>query len=287
VSTIVSDPTVFRVAGVQSEPAIGEKAKNLETILGRLHEAADGGASLVIFPECALTGYGFESRAEASELAETADGPASRLVSDACAKRGMYAVYGFLESDGDRLFNACLLTGPKGPIATYRKVHLPYLGVDRFVDPGDRPFAVHDTGGLRIGMIICYDGSFPEPSRVLTLLGADLLVLPTNWPTHSECAAEHMIATRAMENVVFMIAVNRVGEERGFRYIGHSSIAAPSGQILAAAGGDREETFYADIDPTRSREKRQVRVPGRHEINRIADRRPQFYGPIVEGNGRE
>ncbi|HKM53406.1 MAG TPA: carbon-nitrogen hydrolase family protein, partial [Isosphaeraceae bacterium] len=60
----------------------------------------------------------------------------------------------------------------------------------------------HELAGLRIGMHLCYDGSFPETARVLTLLGADLLVLPTNWPTHSECAAEHMIPTRAMENTV-------------------------------------------------------------------------------------
>ena len=85
-------------------------------------------------------------------------------------------------------------------------------------------------------MHICYDGSFPETARVLTLLGADLLVLPTNWPTHSECAAEHMIPTRAMENTVYMMAVNRVGVESGFRFIGASSIADPAGTILREPG---------------------------------------------------
>jgi predicted amidohydrolase len=119
---------------------------------------------------------------------------------------------------------------------------------------------------------------------VLTLLGADLLVLPTNWPTHSECAAEHMIPTRAMENTVYMMAVNRVGVESGFRFIGASSIADPSGKILARAGGEAEQTLFADVDPLLARTKRLVRVPGRHEINRIADRRPGFYGPLVEPN---
>ena len=127
-------------------------------------------------------------------------------------------------------------------VGSYRKVHLPYLGIDMFVDPGDRDFAVHDAGGVRVGMHICYDGSFPETARVLTLLGADLLVLPTNWPTHSECAAEHMIPTRAMENNVYVMAVNRVGEESGFRFIGSSSIVDPSGRVLARAGGDAEES---------------------------------------------
>ncbi len=274
-----------RVAGVQSEPLLGEVRRNLDAILAKLAEAADGGADLVVFPECALTGYGFESREEALPLAQPADGPAFQEVRDACERLGVHAVYGFLESDRDKLFNSCLLTGPGGCFATYRKVHLPFLGVDRFTDPGDRPFAVHDAGGLRVGMHICYDGAFPEVGRVLTLLGADLLVLPTNWPTHSECAAEHMIATRAMENVVYAMAVNRVGEERGFRFIGRSSIAATNGRVLAMAGPDAEEILYADIDTAVSRQKRLIRVPGKHEVDRIADRRPQFYGPIVTPNG--
>ena len=74
-----------------------------------------------------------------------------------------------LERDGARLFNACALVGPTGLVANYRKIHLPFLGVDRFTTPGDRPFAVHDLGGLRVGMTICYDGSFPESARVLML----------------------------------------------------------------------------------------------------------------------
>ena len=156
-----------------------------------------------------------------------------------------------------------------------------------FVDPGDRPFAVHDAGGLKVGMHICYDGGLPRVGRVLTLLGAELLVLPTNWPTHSECAAEHMIATRAMENVVYAMAVNRVGEERGFRFIGRSSIAARPASASRSPAPDREEILYADIDPAKARQKRLVRVPGKHEIDRIADRRPGFYGPIVAPNGRD
>ena len=90
-----------------------------------------------------------------------------------------------------------------------------------------------------------------------------------------------------MENVVYAMAVNRVGEERGFRFIGRSSIAGTTGQALACRRHDREETLYADVDPARARQKRLIRVPGKHEIDRIADRRPGFYGPIVEPNGRD
>ena len=84
-------------------------------------------------------------------------------------------------------------------------------------------------------MHICYDGGFPETGRVLALLGADLLVLPTNWPSRTEAIAEHQTACRAMENVAYAMAVNRVGEERGFPFIGRSSIAAPHSSFTHAA----------------------------------------------------
>ncbi len=275
-----------RIAGVQMDPKLGENAANLGTMLARLREAAASGAKLVVFPECAMSGYGFASRDEAMRHAETLPGPSVDRIASECRELDVSCVYGLLERDGDRLFNACALVGPEGLIGSYRKVHLPFLGVDRFTDSGDRPFAVQETRGIRIGMHICYDGAFPEAGRVLSLLGADLLVLPTNWPTHSECAAEHMMPCRALENVVFAIAVNRVGEESGFRFIGRSSIVNTAGEKLAWASPDREEIFYADIDPARARQKRLIRRPGLHEIDRIKDRRPGFYGPIVEPNGR-
>lgn len=233
-----------------------------------------------------LSGYGFGSREEGLAHAVPIDGPEVGKVASVAARTGCGCIFGLLERDGSRLFNACVLIGPHGVIGTYRKVHLPFLGIDMFVDPGDRPFAVHEVAGLRLGMHICYDGSFPETAHVLTLLGADLLVLPTNWPTHSECAAEHMIPTRAMENTVNAMAVNRVGIESGFWSISGSSIADTSGTILARAGSDAEETLLAQIDPARSRTKHLVRVPGRHTINRIADHLPAFYGRLVEPNGR-
>ena len=95
------------------------------------------------------------------------------------------------------------------------------------------------------------------------------------------------IYSAAYHNTVYMLAVNRVGEESGFRFIGQSAIADPTGAILARAGVCSEEILYADIDPARARQKRLVRVAGKHEINRFADRRPGFYGPILAPNGRE
>ena len=179
-------------------------------------------------------------------------------------------------------FNALSLVGPDGFIAGYRKSHLPHLGVDHVVDAGDRPFEVHETPLCRLGMNICYDGAFPESARLLALGGADLIVLPTNWPPGAEEFARYAINTRAMENVVYYVAANRVGLERGFRFIGMSRICDVHGKTLAEADGESEMVITATIDPELARAKRIDRVPGKHWIDRMADRRTDLYGPIAD-----
>jgi predicted amidohydrolase len=271
------------VAGVQMDCRIGEKSKNLESMERWAREAAARGAKLVVFPECALTGYCFEDAAEAWALAETVPGPATEAMSRVARDLDLLVVFGLIELSGERFFNSLALVGPGGLAGeSYRKVHLPFLGLDRFASPGDRPFRVHHTPIGRIGLNICYDAGFPESSRVLALGGADLIALPTNWPPGAEEFAEHGIPTRALENHVYYLAVNRVGEERGFRFIGRSRIADPLGRTLAVAGPSEEEVLLAEIEPERARQKRIVRVPERHIIDRIADRRPEFYGLITE-----
>lgn len=257
---------------------------NLADIRSRLKEAAQTGARLIVFPECILTGYGFDDKETAWPLAQTIPGPATDAVASDCRKLGVWAVFGMLEKDEatGRLFNACALVGPAGQAVSYRKIHLPYLGIDRFATPGDRPLAVHDLGGLRVGLSICYDGGFPEVSRVLALMGADLILLPTNWATQALCTARFTTAARSLENRVYYMAVNRVGDEEGHHYIGESRINNLNGELLAHAGHDRPAILTAEIDPTQARQKRIVNIPGKYEIDRIRDRRPEFYGLITE-----
>ncbi len=272
----------WKIAAVQMDCAFADKMKNLDTIRARLREAKQNGAQLVIFPECALTGYCFESKDEAIVDAEPIPGPSTQLLAADCAKLSICAVVGLLEAAGDSLFNACTLIGPSGVVANYRKIHLPCLGVDRFTTPGDEPFAVHDLGGLRVGMNICYDGSFPESARCLMLLGADLVVLPTNWPTGAISTAQTLIPARALENHVYYAAVNRVGTERGFKFIGMSRILGCSGEFLAVSDNDEPTIMYAEIDPAKARNKHLVNIPGKYELHRTRDRRPRIYGPITE-----
>ena len=272
----------MKIATVQMDVTLGEVDRNLQAIEERFRKAVSSGASLVIFPECAVTGYCFESLDEALPFAQPIPGPATERVAKVCAELDAFAIFGMLEQDGDQVFNAAVLAGPSGVVGSYRKTHLPFLGIDQYVSYGDRPFDVHQAGDVNVGMNICYDSAFPEASRCLTLLGADLIALPTNWPPGAECVAGHALNTRAMENAVYFAAANRVGEERGFRFIGLSRICGPDGSTLAASEDDSETILYADIDPEQSRNKRVVREVGRHAIDRLADRRPDLYGPLTE-----
>jgi len=269
-----------QISAVQTDVTLGDKAANLRQLIQTLAAEAQLGSRLIVFPECLLTGYCFESRDEAMQHAETIPGPSVQEIAEACRELNVFTVFGMLERCESDLFNVAVAVGPDGIVGTYRKTHLPFLGVDRFTTPGTQPYEVLELDGLRLGMLICYDGGFPEPVRALALAGADLVVLPTNWPPGAESMAEHAVCTRAMENNIYFAAVNRVGTERGFQFIGDSSICDPAGNFIQRVAGREAGIIRAEIDVSVARNKRIVRVPQKHIIDRMADRRPELYGPL-------
>lgn len=276
-----------KIAGVQLEPKIFDKEGNTAKALGSLLEAARQGARLIVFPECALTGYCFTSLDEAMPLAEPIPGPSLDPFTAVCQEMDVFSIIGLIEKDGDRYYNAVALLGPSGFIGKYRKIHLPYLGIDRFLDWGDRPPDVFDLGFARVGMNICYDLAFPETARVMALKGAEIICLSTNWPEGRENVAKFLISARALENRVNYIAVNRVGVERGAKFIGQSKIADVAGNTRAEAGITEEEIIYADVYPESARNKRIIFTPGEFETHTIGDRRPELYGLLTEPTAAE
>jgi len=266
---------------MQMDVAIGDVDANRSKIVESLRTAAESGAELAIFPECAITGYCFDSLEEAAPFAEPIDGPSSEAIAHACRETGAHVVAGFIEKEGSKFYNAAMLVGPNGIIGGYRKVHLPFLGVDRFLTPGDKPFRVFDLPFGRIGINICYDASFPEAARALKLLGAELIILPTNWPTGAWRTAEFMINSRACENHVNFAAVNRCGVERGWEFIGRSKVVDCNGDTLGEASREGEEILSIEVDLQEANKNKIVNVAGSYEIDRLADRRPEFYGIIT------
>ena len=278
----------MRVACVQSDVVLGDPTDNASCAVQHLEALKEQGVDLAVFPEAFLTGYCVESfdAAESITLEVTSEGALVKEapepvieIRDACVRLGMHVVVGLAGRNSSGLFNGAVLFQPDGNMHLYVKTHLPELGLDKFVVPGsDLP--VFDTELGRIGIAICFDLRPPEPIRVLALKGAELIVLPTNWPEGADFAPAHMAAVRANENRVFLAACNRVGTENGFRFIGRSGIWDVAGRCLASAGGG-VETIYADLDLSQARDKRVRVIPGKYETTVFESRRPELYGEIT------
>jgi len=271
------------VGVAQIEPRLGEIDRNLDACLARVEEAAAAGCALLVLPECALTGYVFESPAEALHSALEVPGPEVERLEGACRRLGIHVVCGLLERDGDDLRNCAVLVGPDGLIGRYWKSHLPFLGVDRFVVAGDGPYEPFETPVGRIGIEICYDLRFPELTRSLALAGAEIVAHPTNWPLAARTNADFMTRTRALENRVYLLTSNRVGRERSAEFCGWSQIVDPMGTRLAEAGSVEETLLVAAVDLAEARRKEIVPVPGEYEMHLFGHRRPELYGALVAG----
>ncbi len=276
----------YKIAGAQMDIAIADPDANFSTIKRLGAEAAHNGAQLIVFPECTLTGYCFDSFDEALAVSQPLDGHFVTRAVALAEQLSARLVLGMLErcdaSQAPRIFNVVVAVDGRGVIASYRKTHLPTLGVDRFTTPGDRAMEVVHFPEINLGMNICYDCSFPETARVLALGGADLIVLPTNWPPGAGRVPDFIPNVRALENNVYYMSVNRIGSERGFDFVGKSKICDPLGGEMAFANHAEEAILYGDIDVTWARKKHYVSVPGKHEVHRFEDRRPDLYGPLSD-----
>jgi 5-aminopentanamidase len=271
----------MKVAAVQMDVKIFEKERNLERVFANLEAAAGMGAKLIVFPECALSGYCFDSQEEAWPESETVPGAATEKLAEAAKRLDCTAVVGLLERVGNQMYNAAAVVSPEGILGTYRKVHLLLLGIDRFDTPGDKPFPVFTTAHARLGINICFDCSFPESGRVVKLQHAQVLCIPTNWPVGSD-SWQHTPKVRATENHLVVIAADRVGAERGFRFAGHSQIVDFTGKVLGEAGETEETILCAEVDLAAADDNRVVRVPGLWEFDRLAARRPEMYKALTE-----
>jgi predicted amidohydrolase len=270
----------IKVAACQIDPKLGEVEANLDLIARAVAEAAAAGSTFTVLPEAAVTGYAFASLSEALPVARKAEAIAERALHGLAETHRMTIVCGTLEPDGDEIFNTALVLLPDGRRYRYRKMHLPFLGVDRFATPGPDAPGVIEVDGLRFGVLICYDLRFPEAARVCALEGADLIALPTNWPVGVEFHPDLFAPARANENHCYVLAADRVGTERGTTFMGRSLLVDFDGKVLAQAGRE-EELLTGEIDPEAARTTHVRRRPGEHEWDTIGDRRPGLYDRLL------
>ena len=117
----------------------------------------------------------------------------------------------------------------------------------------------------------------------MTLMGADILALPTNFPqVRRETLSTHIVSARAIENRVHVVSADRVGSERGYSFAGLSKIVSASGKVVALASPDEEEIICGEVSLESARQKHHTIIPGEYEVDYIKDRRPELYGVITE-----
>ncbi|KAA8608361.1 N-carbamoyl-D-amino acid hydrolase [Salipiger aestuarii] len=260
------------------------------------------GATLVVFPELALTtffprwllkGDALEAYFE-TDMPDADTAPLFALARDLGV--GFHLGYAERTPEG-RHFNTAILVGPDGQIAgKYRKIHLPghfeqedwrpFQHLEkRYFETGDLGFPVFDALGARLGMCICNDRRWPETWRMLGLGGAELVVLGYNTPLHYPPAPEHdhlqyfhnalSVQAGCYANGLWAVSVAKAGLEEGCELIGGSLIVAPTGEIVAQAQGVGDEVITAQIDLDRCAEIRA------NIFDFAQHREPQTYGLIT------
>jgi N-carbamoylputrescine amidase len=258
----------FRVAAVQHRwhPDPAEHEAALEEAV---RIAAGEGAQLVCLQELTLSRYfAVDSAGPEAAGAEPEELPGGRTFEFAArmaAANGIHVHASLYEraEEGDGLgFNTAIVVSPQGELlARTRKLHIPVTAgyhEDRYFRPGpkgEEAFPLVGLGEAKLGLPTCWDQWFPEVARAYSLEGAEILVYPTaigSEPDHPEFDTQplwqQVIVANGIANGVFMVAVNRIGEEPPLTFYGSSFISDPYGRILAQAPRDEPAVLVADLD---------------------------------------
>jgi len=256
----------------------------LEQVRRILADARERGAQLVVLPESALGGYLYEPHVPGAP-APCAAPPALRRDGEEIARVAqlagdMVVCIGYTEAGPDGPYSSAVCVNADGILGHHRKVHLP-VGERTVFRPGSR-FAAFDTPIGRIGMLVCYDKTFPEAARQLALDGAGLIASLSAWPVcrvdpatlmRRDLQVRHfnlLDQTRALENQVVWVSANQVGRFGRLRFPGQAKVVDPRGRVLAKTGS-RAGSALARVDAPG------VVAAARDRLSYLDDRRPLAY----------
>ncbi len=268
-----------RIVCQQLAPAIGDLDANRTLARSAIRDAAAAGADVVVLPELITSGYMLASVQEAASVAIAADHEILREWAAEAADADIVLVAGFCELGEDGgIYNSAAVLDATGLRAVYRKLHL-WDAEKLIFAPGVEPPPVIDTRVGRIAVVICYDLEFPELTRSLALSGAQLLIVPTNWPLvprpEGERPPEVLIAmATARVNRMAVVCADRMGPERGMQWTGGATIIGVDGWI--AAESRQPGLLCADIDLAPALDKRLT-----DHADAFGDRRPELYGGVA------
>src|SRR6056297_57647 len=255
-------------AGIyQCDVIRGDGDKNVQTAFNGISRLIRQGAELLVLPE--MWSSGFDYSALAKHAARTPEILAA--LSGTAAKNAVIIAGSLPEADGEKIYNTLYVVDKKGEIAgKYRKTHLfPLIEEDKYFCGGDRP-VVCETDCGRLGLMTCYDLRFPEFCRSLAIKGAEIVVISAQWPASRIHLWDTLLAARAIENQLFLVAANRYGAEDGLAFNGHSQIVSPTGEVLFLAAS-------ADMTAAASIDLKEIER-FRSQFNCLGQRIPAVYG---------
>lgn len=254
-----------KAAAIQFTIALGDIDTNLNQARQALQRLADQGVQLAVLPEMWATGFAYkELNALASRTAE--------LVAELATlsrQHGMVIVGSLPEPHDGKVYNTAYVLDQGELRGTYRKMHLfSLMQEDRSFDAGDR-WLVAETSVGKLGVFICYDLRFPELARRLALEGAEILVVPGEWPKPRDEHWRTLLRARAIENQCYLVAANCCGLVGKLDFFGMSLIVDHKGEVLAE-GGYAPGEFAADLDFA-------AMADWRAQIPCFTDRKPELY----------
>lgn len=257
--------TLFKAGFAQIDIELGNPDANISKVLTIINKKE---FDLMVFPELSFSGYEMRSRTEVRRLSHKIESPVFEEISAICRKSEKAVIIGFAEDACDGIFNSSVLIDERGRKHVYRKTHL-FKDEKRIFDKGNKGYSVRKIKDVNVAQLICFDWFFPEASRTVSLMGADIIALSANL-VMPYC--QDAMVTRSLENRVFSIVANRIGSDIEVKFTGKSRIVSPSGKVLRRGYAEKECVMAAELNICDARNKK---INKKNDI--FEDRRPELY----------
>jgi len=234
----------MKIYGVQLDIAWEDKPANHAKVRKLLEKTPPERGSLVLLPEMFDTGFTME----VAKVSDEKTGVTRKFLADLSRDLGVYVVGGFVNSDSKSGRNEASVFDPQGKeLARYQKIHPFTRGGEARAYSAGSELKIFRWAGFTVCPFICYDLRFPEIFRMAVRRGVNLFLVIANWPLPREGHWATLLEARAIENLAYVVGINRAGNDPKYAYFGRSRIIDPHGKVIAEAG--REETVIsADVD---------------------------------------
>lgn len=240
------------VAGIQHDIVWEDPTANFQHLAPLVAHAVAEGARLIVLTETYSTGFTMKTE----RTAEGPDGPSTKFLVGQARQHDVWVCASLPEKTEDKTvpFNQLVLAAPDGTIHRYAKIHRFTYGREHESYAGGEEFLQVEIDGVRFSFFVCYDLRFADEFWQLAR-DTDCYVVVANWPAARREHWMTLLQARAIENLAYVVGVNRVGAHGPLTYSGDSMIVGPFGEMLAQAG-DEETIVVADIDRARVKEVR-------------------------------